>query len=363
MHRSFLEKCRLILQQGQWHFYSNCSPPPPDDSILFMPLESEIIARIRNRSRASDDIIVGIGDDAAVIRAGGRNLIACCDLMIEGVHFRREWIPSYFLGRKALAVTLSDVAAMGGVARFAMISIALPGGISTEFVDEIFRGLFDMAYENNVSIIGGDTSSSPEGIFIDTSVIGECESGKAITRSGARPGDEIYITGSLGASSLGLRLLEQGIRLEGEPDSPRREALMKHLSPEPRLRFGATIGEAGLATAMIDISDGLSSDLWHILDESGCGALIRARSVSVAPCVKLMTEGEDDKLKFVLHSGEEYELLFTARPEDKEQIQAVAESANLPIALIGEIISDKKFCVEYEGSLRPVDRSGYEHLI
>jgi thiamine-monophosphate kinase len=327
-----------------------------------MPLESEIIARIRRQARASDDLIVGIGDDAAVIQAGGRNLIACCDLMVEGIHFRRQWIPPYLLGRKSLAVTLSDVAAMCGVARFAMISIALPGGISTEFVDEIFRGLFDMAHENSVSIIGGDTSSSPEAIFIDTSVIGECEKDKAVTRSGARPGDAIYITGSLGASLLGLKLLEQGIRIETETGPIRREALMKHLSPEPRLKFGAAIGEAGLANAMIDISDGLSRDLWHILDESNCGAVIKGDLLPVASCVRLTAENKD-ALSFALHSGEEYELLFTARTEDEAQIQSIAESANLPVTLIGEIVSDKEFYLEHGGKRELIKPSGYEHTI
>lgn len=328
-----------------------------------MPIESEIITRIRQRSRSSDDLVVGIGDDAAVIRAGARDLIACCDLVIEGVHFRREWISAYLLGRKSLAVTLSDVAAMGGIARFAMISIALPGGVTDDFIDEIFRGLFDIASENNVAIIGGDTSGSPEAIFIDTSVIGECAKDKAVTRSGAQPGNGIYITGSLGASSLGLALLEQGITLEAAEDSKRREALTRHLAPEPRLKFGAAIGQSHIATAMIDISDGLSRDLQHILDESNCGAVIRADLIPIAECVRLSVADRDAALRFALHSGEEYELLFTALVEDEDQIKTIAESLGLPVTLIGEITADNGFYLERNGKTELIKPSGYEHLI
>lgn len=328
-----------------------------------MPNETEIISRIRQRSRTTADLRVGIGDDAAVIAAGERDLITCCDLMVEGVHFRRSWTPPYLLGRKALAVTLSDIAAMGGIAKFAMVSVALSSGISSEFVDELFRGLFDLADESDVVIIGGDTSSSPDTIFIDTIAIGQCARNGAVTRSGAQPGDEIYVTDSLGASALGLMLLAHGIRLEREENPSHREALIRHLSPKPRLRFGAEIGKSGLATSMIDISDGLSTDLWHILDESNCGALIRAASIPVAECVKRSTSSEDEILRFALHGGEEYELLFTARPEDDSRIRAVAETVEQPITLIGEVVSEKGLNIKLDGRLESVKPSGFEHLI
>ncbi len=154
---------------------------------------------------------LGIGDDAAVIKStGASDLIACSDLSVEGVHFRIEWSDARLIGRKSLAVTLSDIAAMGAEARFALISVALPATLSSEFIDQLFDGFFDIADSYGVSIIGGDTSSSAHGLFIDTAVIGEAQSGRAVTRAGARVGDLIYVTGSLGASSLGLSLLEQG---------------------------------------------------------------------------------------------------------------------------------------------------------
>src|SRR5215212_11884374 len=256
-----------------------------------MPRELEIISRIRQRARRNDQTLVGVGDDAAVIsHSGATDLIACCDLMAEGVHFRREWASAEMIGRKALAVTLSDVAAMGGAARFAMASLALPRALPAGFIEELIEGLFAMADRSGVSIIGGDTSSSLDSLFIDTSVIGECAAGRAITRRGAKVGDTIYVTGALGASALGLQMLEQGTRLADCEDNPTlRRALMKHLAPEPRLEAGRAIGEMSLATAMIDISDGLSTDLWHILDESGCGAIIRADAIPIDESVRSLS--------------------------------------------------------------------------
>lgn len=333
-----------------------------------MPSESEIIARLRKRAGVNDEVLLGIGDDAAVIKTtGGRDLIACCDLMVEGVHFRTEWTPPRLLGRKALAVNLSDVAAMGGVPKFAMMSIALPHWCSSEFVDELFEGMLQLADASGVAIIGGDTSSSRDSLFIDVSVIGECESGKAITRRGARIGDRIYVSGSLGASALGLSLLEGGFRLNESQDisNARRQAVLKHLSPEPQLKLGRAIGETGLATAMIDISDGLSTDLGHILDESGVGAIIHAAAIPGAECVLAVAAGAPgiDPLSLALNGGEEYELLFTVRPENHEQVLALAEALNASITAIGEIVGEKRFDLERAGAIESLQRSGYEHMI
>lgn len=333
-----------------------------------MPSESEIIARLRKRAGVNDEVVLGIGDDAAVIKTtGGKDLIACCDLMVEGVHFRTEWTPPRLLGRKALAVNLSDVAAMGGVPKFAMMSIALPHWCSSEFVDELFEGMLQLANASGVSIIGGDTSSSRDSLFIDVSVIGECESGKAVTRRGANVGDRIYVSGSLGASALGLSLLEDGFRLDDSQDisDARRQAVLKHLSPEPQLKLGRAIGEAGLATAMIDISDGLSTDLGHILDESSVGAIIHAAAIPVAECVLPVASGASgiDPLSLALNGGEEYELLFTVRPENDEQVIALAEALSARITAIGEIVAEKSLNLERAGAFESIQPSGYEHLV
>ncbi|HSF24900.1 MAG TPA: thiamine-phosphate kinase [Blastocatellia bacterium] len=337
-----------------------------------MPDESEIISKIRRRARRTNSVIVGIGDDAAVLSTGdGKELVVCCDLMVEGVHFRRAWAPPKLIGRKSLAVSLSDIAAMGSVPRFATISVALPRDCSSEFIDELFEGICELADSCGVSLVGGDTSSSPDSLFIDSMVIGECERGKAITRSGARAGDMICVTGNLGASALGLMLLEQGARLgESEPSAETAErmdwqALMNHLAPVPRLQLGIGLAGRELATAMIDISDGLSTDLSHVLEESGVGAVIRADSIPIARCVESLAAGSStiDSLHLALHGGEEYELLFTARPEAKAEIEKLASELGTPITTIGDVVTGAGIQLEREGTLERVVPAGFEHSI
>ncbi len=312
--------------------------------------------------------MLGIGDDAAVIRpTDGKDLITCCDLMVEGVHFRTNWGPPRLLGRKALAVNLSDVAAMGGVPKFAMLSIAFTHNCSSEFVDELFEGVFELADESGVSIIGGDTSSSTDSLFIDVSVIGECQSGQAVTRRGARIGDRIYLSGSLGALALGLKLLEDGFRLSNSQAAadPSRQAVLKHLAPEPRLKLGRVIGDEGLAHAMIDISDGLSTDLWHILAESDMGAIIRADAIPIAECVRSIgAKGSDtDHLELALNGGEEYELLFTAPPENHRRIRTLAESHGLSVTVIGDIVALKRLQLDRNGAIEWLQPCGHQHKI
>ncbi|HVF88841.1 MAG TPA: thiamine-phosphate kinase [Blastocatellia bacterium] len=336
--------------------------------------EFQIISKIRARVRPGERVIVGVGDDAAVIRhEGATDLLACCDLMIEGVHFRLDWMPRHLVGRKALAVTLSDVAAMGGVPRFALVSIALPGAGSTELADEVMRGIIEMAEASGVSIIGGDTSGSPGALFIDTSVIGECGRGRAVTRGGARPGDRVFVTGSLGASMLGLTLLQHGHRLdqftkdEVSPSHPNMvlKALLKHLSPGPRLKEGRLIGEASIATAMIDVSDGLSGDLSHILEESRCGAVIEAGALPIAECVKTLAAAgmKIDPLGLALHGGEEYELVFTVPREECGRMLELSKSFDEPVTMIGEIVERRGLYLNRDGALEVVAPSSYEHQI
>jgi thiamine-monophosphate kinase len=343
-----------------------------------MPKESEIIANIRRKARSVEGLLLGIGDDAAVIRhTGATNLLACCDVSVERVHFRRDWASARLIGRKALAVTLSDVAAMGGTARFAMISLALPLASEKTLADELLQGMFEIADQSGVAIIGGDTSASTDSLFIDTSVIGECLDGKAVTRGGAHPGDLIFVTGSLGASGLGLALLEQGYRLRDGLESKaaesfatddlsdclRQQAIQKHLVPEPRLRFGKLLGEQGLATAMIDVSDGLSTDLTHILEESGCGAQIDAGRIPIADCAEKLSRNlaNLNALSLALHGGEEYELVFTARSENQRAIFALADSLTLRLTLIGQIKRGRELFIERQGKVELLLPYGYEH--
>ncbi len=323
-----------------------------------MPGEWEIIAKIRHKARASNRVIIGIGDDAAVIEErGDLEMIVCCDLTVEGVHFRLG--DPFMMGRKSLAVTLSDIAAMGGRPQYALVSLAIPPASSSEFIDRLFDGLCDMARWADVAIIGGDTSRSPGPMFIDTIVMGECLKGQAVRRSGARPGNLIYVTGALGASALGLRLLEQGLSFD-VADELQKQAIMKHLDPEPRCAFGRAIGLANLATAMIDVSDGLSVDLNHILEESRCGAIIDAPAIPVAESARVIAE---DALQLALHGGEEYELLFTARAEDHEKILNCSAMVGLSVTHIGEIKAGRGLHLRRGVVIEEVEPRGYEHII
>jgi len=210
---------------------------------------------------------------------------------------------------------------------------------------------------------------SPGPLFIDTSVIGECATGRAVTRAGAKPGDRVFVTGSLGASMLGLTLLQSGHRLDkvaGESqDNMISRAILKHLSPEPRLKVGSSIGEASIATAMIDISDGLTSDLSHIIEQSRCGAIIRAGALPIADCVKTLGKAgmKLDPLSLALHGGEEYELLFTVSQEESDRMLDLSRSFDEPITMIGEIVDHPGLYLDRDGTLEVLTPLGYEHQI
>lgn len=330
-----------------------------------MASESQIIDSIRKRAKGGKGILVGIGDDAAVLEiANNRHLIACCDLVIEGVHFRTDWSPASCIGYKSIAATVSDVAAMGGLPRYALVSVAVPVGLPDTFLSELLDGIFDAANEYDVAVIGGDTSSSPAGVFIDTMLLGECVQGMAVKRSGAKPGDLLLVTGALGASEVGLVLLKNGLRFESATNDAQMEAIGKHLQPEPRVELGHAIGNARLATAMIDVSDGLSTDLWHLLEESGCGAILRVEDVPVADCAIELAPGLGlDPLALALHGGEEYELLFSTSPENLGRVKDVAASLGESVSVIGEMRAATGLTIERDGKTEPLLPGGFQHTL
>src|SRR6185295_8040584 len=232
--------------------------------------EFEFIDSLRLRFGAA------IGDDAAVFHsAAGKETVITADLLIEEIDFRRTTAPALLLGHKALAVSLSDIAAMGARPRWSLISLGVPEDVwqTPEFVDQFYDGLTALAERYDVKLIGGDTSRTPERIVIDSIVVGECNSGQAVKRGGAQPGDHIFVTGSLGGAAAGLRLIERGAHLAeqnlADEDSQKIDyLLLRQLRPEPRVGWGMVLGEEQLATAMIDLSDGLSSDLNHLCEAS-----------------------------------------------------------------------------------------------
>jgi len=326
----------LKLETRNWKLFSD------------VPLqEKQLIAGIRRKAgRLSLRAGVGIGDDCAVLRVpAGHELLVTTDFSLEGVHFRREWHPPDAVGHRCLARGLSDIAAMGGTPRAAFLSLALPQTLPQSWVDQFVFGFLKLARRYSVPLAGGDTAQSPDGILADIIVLGSVPAGEAILRSGARLGDRIYVTGTLGEALADLQLLQEGKKLR--PQSHR-----KHFYPEPRLAIGQFLRERKLASAMIDISDGLSTDLSHICEESGVGALIHADSLPSAISGK-------NGLQLALHGGDEYELLFTARPHTR----IPKRIAGVPIAQIGEIARGKQMkLILASGRSEPLLARGWEHF-
>lgn len=294
--------------------------------------EFDFIRRIRRRAieknRLVPNLTRGIGDDCAILKQHtGRETIVTADLLVEDIDFRRAWTTPQLLGHKALAVSLSDIAAMGARPRFALLSIGVPQNIwRSRFLDHFYEGFYALADAHKVALVGGDVSRTPERIVVDSIVIGETKRGHAVTRAGASPGDLLYVTSTLGGAGCALKLLESGTRLVVKRKQVRASALddllLRQLCPKSRVAWGIRLGAKKLATAMIDVSDGLSSDLFHLCEESGVGADIEAARLPVDPLI--MEAGKvktaQDALAFALDGGEDYELLFTVRPTDAARV-------------------------------------------
>jgi len=297
-------------------------------------------------------VIAGIGDDCAVLRIPpGHEALITTDFTLEGIHFRREWHPPESVGHRCLTRGLSDIAAMGGEPLAAFLSLALPQDLPQNWVDRFLGGLLKLAGVFQVSLAGGDTAESPDGILADIVVLGSVPKEKAILRSGARPGDLIYVSGELGGSAAVVWRMRANPKRKLNPrDFPR------HFFPEPRLEVGRALREKGLASAMIDISDGLSTDLAHICEESMVGAELQAEAVPVATIGKPARKVDPH---FALHGGEDYELLFTA-PRGK---RVPARIAGVPITHIGHITRGKQiFLMNQEGVGYELVPQGWEHF-
>lgn len=277
-----------------------------------------------------------IGDDCAILPKDKQtDLVITTDLLVEDIDFRLEWTKPEFLGQKALAVSLSDVAAMGGKAVWTMLSIGIPQKIwQTDFVEKFYNAYFRFARKFNVEIIGGDVSRTPDKVVFDSIVAGEVKKGQAVLRSGAKVGDSIFVTGSLGGAAAGLKLLEEGIRY-GESRVWQSRLLEKQLMPFPQNRVGRFLGENQIASAMIDLSDGVSSDLAHICRKNQVGARIFADRIPFHKNLRLMTDSFEEKLNYALNGGEDFELLFTVDPKKIFHIQNKLENGSF--FHIGEI--------------------------
>jgi thiamine-monophosphate kinase len=346
--------------------------------------ELALIAALRARNQAAYRAIrLGIGDDCALIRPEkGEDLAVTTDFSLENVHFRRDWHPAESVGHRCLARGLSDLAAMGARPVAAFLSLALPAELAVSrrrqasWVERFFDGLLSLAHRAGVPLAGGDTAESPSGLVAaDIVLLGGVKRNRALLRSGAKPGDLIYVTGTVGGTGrLGVTGALGGAAAEllALERNPRKFAALKaaapehpHLYPEPRLAVGQKLAAKGLATAAIDLSDGLSTDLRHLCEESGVSAEIDAHALPIHPMARLAEAAgwAPSALDLALHGGEDYELLFTASPQAKVPGQ-IGEVGIRAIGRMTPKIHDLPTItlIDNGRSPRELPRRGWEHL-
>ncbi len=312
--------------------------------------ENQLIQRINalltGRRRGAGSVALGIGDDAALwVPTPGREVVLTCDWFLEGTHFLRGKHSADAVGWKCLARALSDIAAMGGEPRCFLMSLALPATLTGRWLDHFLRGLRRAAKEFDCEPAGGDTTRRKE-VLISITVIGEVLRGQAIRRSGTAVGDAIYVSGTLGEAELGLRMLKRGGRMAKATVA----ALRKHLYPRPRLELGQWLAEERLASAMMDLSDGLSTDLPRLCAASGVGARIAGASLPVSSLV-----GRGEARKLALDGGDDYELLFTVQRKNERRLPR--KFRGLPLTRIGEITDERRILV-VDGGKSVALRSG-----
>lgn len=346
---------------------------PPETPISQIG-ERELLRRIRSRIPLGPGVVVGVGDDAAVLETGGLVLLTT-DSLVEGVHFRREWSPARLLGRKALTINLSDIAAMAGVPRHATVSLCLPPDVTVAFVDELYDGLLERAAETGVNLVGGNLSASPSSIVVDVVVLGQGD--RLLTRAGAQAGDQVVVTGSLGAAAEGLKLLGQGARLgaEGQLESTGvwnqasaaavAHCLRAHLDPSPPLAFGRGLAEQrDLVHAGMDLSDGLSGDLLQMCAEGDVSAWIDPAALPINIHVAGFERAQGgDSLSLALHGGEDYQLLLAVPPGRLDALRDLAVVWEMPLTVIGEFApGPPAVSLNKGGALVPLVAASHDHF-
>lgn len=331
---------------------------------LAMIGEFGLISRIGNGVSGGLGVITGIGDDASVTSLlPGMQLLSSTDMLLEDVHFRCSWHDPFRLGRKSLAVSISDIAAMGGIPRWALLSLGLPPDTPLEFVDEFMRGFLTMASEHEVALIGGDTSSSKTGITISVTIMGEQYPEKIIRRSTAMPDDDIWVTGTLGDAALGLMLMEEKNYCAAHGEL-KNNTISRLLNPTPRVSASLSLADSGLATAMIDISDGILADFGHIARLSSVGGCIYLDALPISTeFASNISATVHDPYLLALVGGEDYELCFTAKQSNREKIEECVKKSGIEVTRIG-IVTDSAVVtvLKPDGTPHIADSRGFNHF-
>jgi thiamine-monophosphate kinase len=326
--------------------------------------ERQIIDFIQNLlgSPADSHVIKGIGDDCAVLRKDNQSyFLVTTDTLVSGVHFDLAWHPPFLLGRKAAAVNLSDIAAMGGQPLFALLSLTFPGS-APAWLEEFLAGFHEMLQQYDTVLVGGDTVKSPNDLSMTVTIIGEATEDTICYRSGAIKGDLVFVSGSLGDAAAGLALCQSGIYDDGTGQW--QQLFKAHLDPQPQVQLGRILAESCLVHAMMDISDGLATDLAHICRESRTGAEIFQEDIPVSE--ELLAAAGNlavPVFDLILKGGEDYQLLFTAAPRHEHKLRKlVASQSGREIYAIGRIIEGQGVYLCNAGDRREITFQGYDHF-
>jgi thiamine-monophosphate kinase len=319
--------------------------------------EFGLIERIRQQAVPAPYLRLGIGDDCSIQAVAAEDeLMTSTDLLLEGVHFNLEWTDFESLGYKSAAVNISDIAAMGGVPRCLYLGLAVPKTVSVEQLEQFVAGFVAAAQAYGAVLAGGDTCRSGVALVISVTAEGTAPQGQAVCRSGARPGDLVFVSGTLGDSALALRMLQQG-------KQPSAQLAFRHHRPQARVTLGRRLAETGLATAMIDVSDGLVADLGHILSASGLGAVLHLEEIPLSSGFSEVLIRQPEWLELALTGGEDYELLFTVASESAGDIVRLAAELALPLTRIGTLQAEPGLLIlQQDGGHYPFQRSGFDHF-
>ena len=335
--------------------------------------EKGLLQRLRQYLGEAEGVVRTFSEDCAVVDNGGRfHTLYTVDCLVEDVHFRREYIPLYYVGRKAIKVNLSDIASMGGTPKYYLVSLGAPAETPVQVLLDIYEGMTSVTKDLNVPLIGGNVTAAPK-LFIDITVIGSVLKGRALYRNGARRGDFIFVTGALGASAEGLRLLQDGFRLFEDglifPEKQRdshlvQEAILSHIDPPCLLDVSQKLVQTSTLSSMIDISDGLAADLQEICRESQVGARIELKRVPIAPSVLYWERKRNcDPAILALSGGEDYHLLFTVTNKFHKMFLQRMEPSGIPFFEIGRIVnaSEGIKMIDETGKASPLE-DGFQHF-
>jgi thiamine-monophosphate kinase len=325
--------------------------------------ERAILERIRRAvPTPPPTLFVGLGDDAAVATPDRGTLqVLTTDALVEGVHFDRRFSSASDIGAKALAVNISDVAAMGGAPRLALLSLMLPGDLLVDDVDGLIEGLLQMAGAFGVALAGGNITRSPGPLILDVTVVGSVKPRKILTRGGGRPGDAVYVTGTIGAGAAGFEWLRAHAGGAASQEAGMGECVARYRRPEPRARIGALLGRNRAASACMDTSDGLADAITQVCQASGTGATIDGSALPIHPAARAWF-GDRDPVQAALAGGDDYELVFTVPRRTRGRLGAIGrESRGVPLTCIGELTQDPAIVVRRDGRTEPLP-PGFVHF-